>query len=95
MINEPLKNEQPCPIHRVGNRLLFDRSLVDKATTEQPEYVMCIDTYDKNAPTYCLVRKAGGGVEVLLGKTMRDEKEFKQEVENLAKYFNAKVVQEK
>ena len=29
--------------------------------------------------------------EILLTKTMRDENEFKQEVENLAKYFNADV----
>jgi hypothetical protein len=28
---------------------------------------------------------------MLLCKTMRDEEEFKQEVENLAKYFNADV----
>jgi hypothetical protein len=27
----------------------------------------------------------------MLSKTMHDEKEFKQEVENLAKYFNADV----
>jgi hypothetical protein len=52
---------------------------------------MGVDTYDKDALAYCLSRKVDGVIEILLCKTMRDEKEFKQEVENLAKYFNADV----
>jgi len=62
-----------------------------KATIKQPEYVMGVDTYDKDNLAYCFGRIADGVFEIMLAKTMRDEKEFKQEVENLAKYFNANV----
>ena len=70
---------------------LFDKDLLEKATTKQPEYAVCVDTYDKEALAYCFVRKVDGVVEIMLAKTMRNGKEFKQEVENLSKYFNAKV----
>ena len=52
---------------------------------------MGVDTYDKDALAYCFGRKVDGVFEIMLTKTMRDENEFKQEVENLAKYFNADV----
>jgi hypothetical protein len=67
----------------------FDKALLKRATIKQIEYVMGVDTYDKDALTYCLGRKVDGMFEIILTKTMRDEKEFKQEVENLIKYFNA------
>lgn len=70
---------------------LFDNALLEKATIKNHEYVMGVDTYDKDALAYCLSRKVDGVVEILLCKTMRDENEFKQEIENLAKYFNADV----
>jgi hypothetical protein len=70
---------------------LFDKELLEKATIKQPEYVMGVDTYDKDTLVYCFGRKVDGVFEVMLSKTMRDENEFKQEVENLAKYFNADV----
>lgn len=53
-----------------------------------------IDTYDKNNNTYVLCRKFNNTTEILLAKTIRDEKAFKKEVDNLAKYFNAIVVKE-
>lgn len=74
-----------------GGSFLFEKALLDKATINHPEYVMGIDTYDKDALAYCFGRKVDGVFEVMLSKTMRNEKEFKQEVENLAKYFNADV----
>ena len=46
---------------------------------------------DKNTLAYCFGRKVDGVFEIMPAKTMRDIKEFKQEVENLAKYFNADV----
>ena len=55
------------------------------------KYTIGVDTYDKNFPTYCLCRLKGETVEVLLSKTMRDEKEFEREVQDLAKYFNADI----
>lgn len=55
----------------------------------KPQYIISIDTYDKNVFAYCLSRKTNEVVEILLCKTMKDETEFKQEVDNLVKYFNA------
>ena len=83
---------QPSCLGAVSGSFLFDKALLEKATIKQPEYVMGVDTYDKDALAYCFVRKVDGVFfEIMLSKKMRDEKEFKQEVENLAKYFNADV----
>jgi len=70
---------------------LFNKALLEKAIIKQPEYIMGVDTYDKDALAYCFGRKVDGVFEIMLSKTMRDENEFKQEVENLAKHFNADV----
>ena len=78
-------------IAAVSGSFLFDIALLEKAIIKQPEYVMGVDTYDKDALAYCFGRKVDGVFEIMLTKTMRDENEFKQEVENLAKYFNADV----
>ena len=82
---------QPSCLGAVSGSFLFDKALLEKATIKLPEYVMGVDTYDKDALAYCFGRKVDGVFEVMLSKTMRDENEFKQEVENLAKYFNADV----
>jgi hypothetical protein len=84
-LNSPLRKGA------VSGSFLFDKSLLEKATIKHPYYAMGVDTYDKDALAYCLSRKVDGVIEILLCKTLRDEKEFKQEVENLAKYFNADV----
>ena len=87
-----LENEnQPSCLGAVSGSFLFDKSLLEKAIIKQPEYVIGVDTLDKDALAYCFGRKVDGVLEIMLSKTMRDEKEFKQEVENLAKYFNADV----
>ena len=82
---------QPSCLGAVSGSFLFDKALLEKATIKQPEYVIGVDTYDKDTLAYCFGRKVDGVFEIILAKTMRDEKEFKQEVENLAKYFNADV----
>ena len=87
--NEPQKPQ--LNIGAVSGSFLFDKALLEKATIKQQECVMGVDTYDKDALAYCFGRKVEGVFEIMLAKTMRDEKEFKQEVENLAKYFNADV----
>jgi len=87
--NEPQKPQ--LNIGAVSGSFFFDRALLEKAIIKQPEYVMGVDTYDKNALAYCFGRKVDGVLEIMLSKTIRDEEEFKQEVENLAKYFNADV----
>ena len=53
---------------------------------------MGINTYDKETMAYCLGIKKDGFFEVLLAKTMNDEKEFNEEVQNLVKYFDATTV---
>lgn len=78
----------------VSGSFLFDKSLLEKTAMKQPEYVIGVYTCDQNALAYCFGRKVDGVFEIILAKTMRDEKEFQQEVENLAKYFNASVFSE-
>lgn len=87
--NTPL--QPSLDIAGVSGSFVFDKALLEKLTIKQPYYAMGVDTYDKDALAYCLSRKVDGVVEILLCKTMRDETEFKQEVENVAKYFNADV----
>ena len=78
-------------IGSVSGSFLFDKDLLEKATIKHPKYVIGVDTYDKDALTYCFGRILYGVFEIMLSKTMRDKKEFRQEVENLVKYFNADV----
>ncbi len=59
---------------------------------EEPIYSIGVDQYDKNVNVYCLIKKFNGETEIIIQKTIRDEDEFKQEVDNLAKYFNAKIL---
>lgn len=93
-MEETSKNNETAQlgIGAVSGSFLFDKTLLEKVTIKQPEYVIGVDTYDKDALAYCFGRKVDGVFEIMLSKTMRDEKEFKQEVENLAKYFNANVL---
>ena len=87
-MNNSEQKPQSCQTDVCGS-FLFDKALLEKAIIKQPEYVIGVDTYDKDALAYCFGRKVDGVFEIMLSKTMRDEKEFKQEVENLAKHFNA------
>lgn len=84
-----------CTIPSVSGSFIFDKDLIEKAmTVNKPYYTLGVDTYDKNNLAYCLTRKIDGVIEVLLSKTMRDEIEFKQEVETLAGFFNADIFKE-
>ena len=56
--------------------------------------IISISTTDKKCLTYCLARDINGIFEVLLSKSMTDDSDFEEEVENLAKYFNAEIVKE-
>jgi len=58
------------------------------------EYFIGVDTYDKDFSTYSLVQKTNDRLFVLLSKTIRDKNEFKGEVDNLSKYFNAPIMEE-
>lgn len=92
---EKLKHEaQSKALHiaDVSGSSVFNKELIEKAmTTDKPYYAIGVDTYDKDNLAYCLTRKIGDTIEVLLSKVSREETEFRQEVENLAKYFEADV----
>lgn len=72
---------------------LFKR--LEKLRKENPEYVIGVDLNDEGASGYCLVKKIGKTMTVLLCKGINDKDEFELEVNNLAKYFNAKIIREK
>lgn len=79
----------------ISNNFVFNHNLLTQLTQkESPNYYIGVDTYDKNALAYCLTRRLDGKTEIILLKTMASEKEFKEEVENISKYFNAKVLKE-
>lgn len=59
---------------------------------EPPKHIIGVDTQDKDKNAYCLTRHFNGTVEILLSKTIRDENEFQDEVENLQKYFDAIII---
>lgn len=94
MLNDSEQNTQ-FYLDNVSNNFLFNKSSYEKAIIKQYNYVMCVDRYDKNSLAYCFGKKIDGVFEILLTKTMRDrdKTEFNQEVENLAKYFNANVLE--
>lgn len=57
---------------------------------EPSKFTIGVDCHDKNVSAYTLFKETGNHVEILLSKKRTaSEEEFKQEVENLAKYFNA------
>ena len=76
-----------------SSSFIFGEDMIEKAmTADKPYYAIGVDTYDKDNLSYCLTRKIDGVIEVLLSKTMsEDERKFNQEVDNLAKYFDADV----
>lgn len=87
-----LTEKEALHIGGVSGSFVFDKELIEKAmTTDKPYYAIGVDTYDKDNLAYCLTRKIGDTIEVLLSKVSRKETEFRQEVENLAKYFEADV----
>lgn len=61
-------------------------------------YIMGVDTYEENQTSgYCLMRISDNPEKyppmVILSKQGRSDEEFHRECRNLAKYFNAKIVQ--
>lgn len=77
---------------------LFDQKLLKRALatskSNPPRFYIGMNALDKKALSYCLMRKFNGIMEVVLAKTMRDETLFNQEVDNLAKYFEAEKINE-
>ena len=87
-----MNEENKLNLGGVSSSFVFDKELIEKAiTADKPYYAIGVDTYDKNNLAYCLTRKTGDTIEVLLSKVSREETKFWQEVDNLAKYFDADV----
>lgn len=83
-------------IEKINGKYLFDQKLIESiATSEKPFYVIGVDAYDKEVFAYCLFRKKENGIEVLVSKRMKDEEEFRKDVETLAKIFEADVYKTK
>ena len=61
---------------------------------KEPRFIIGVDTYDKKNNAYCLTMKFDKTTFILLSKTIRDENEFQDEVENLQKYFDATIIKE-
>lgn len=62
---------------------------IDSSKIVEPKYFIGTDTYDKDVAAYCLVRRIGTSSDIILSKTMKNDKKFNLEVKNLTKYFNA------
>jgi|GEM_PF-3514173 len=87
-----IKNVKPLlQQHNVSSSFVFDPALLDKIKGDAPIYSIGVDTYDEKSLAYCFCKHLDGKVEILLAKTMRSKKDFKEEVSNLSKYFNAKI----
>lgn len=85
---------QPCTKPNVSSSFVFDPDLLDKIKGNAPIYSIGVDTYDEKSLAYCLCKHLDGKTEIMLAKTMRSKKGFKEEVSNLSKYFNAKIFRE-
>lgn len=72
------ENKQSCQT-AVSGSTVFSKELLDKITVEKPYYCIGVDNYDKKALAYCLSRKV-------------NEDEFKNEVNNLSKYFDCEII---
>ena len=69
------------------------KAQLEKVKNQKVRYAICTDLYDKNAKAYCLVKYTEDKkMEVILTKTTREDT-FMEEVENLAKYFNAEIIE--
>jgi len=91
-----MKTEKKLPdeVKKLEAGYVFSNALMQEWSLgkEISKYVIGVDTYDHSSMSYCLVKKVGEKMEVMLSKRMFDKEEFDEEVKNLAKYFNAKIV---
>lgn len=69
-----------------------DKTIINNQSSKQSYYIMGIDTYDEDILVYCLFRYVNGKFEILLNKKNNNKNEFKQEIENISKYFNAEII---
>ena len=92
MTKAKIKNVKPLLQQaNVSSSFVFDPALLDKLKGDVPTYSIGVDTYDEKSLAYCFCKHLDGKIEILLAKTMKSKKDFKEEVTNLSKYFNAKI----
>ncbi len=63
-------------------------------TSDGQKFFIGVDTYNEDNMAYCLARELNGVKEIINIKKMRDKDAFEQEVNNIAKYFEAVVIRE-
>jgi len=63
----------------------------DSKTTNKCFFTIGADGFNGDY-SYCLTRNLNGEVEIILSKTVKEKTQFKDEVMNLAKYFNASII---
>ena len=69
------------------------KTIIEKLENDPIEYYIGIDSYsDDGVSSYCLGYRQGNIFRVLLAKTERNPYIFKEEVDNLTKYFNAEQI---
>lgn len=68
---------------------LFNKS--PELAAIEPRYVIGVD-WGLNEGAYCLTRILNNSTEAIIVKRIADKKELEEEVANIAKYFNAKVI---
>jgi hypothetical protein len=69
----------------------IDKKLIQDLDNTKPYYLIGTDNYDKDVFCYCLCRKIDNNIEVILSKRIKDKKQFYNEVENIAKYFDVDI----
>jgi hypothetical protein len=56
------------------------------------KFIIGVNTYDKDIFAYSLIGVVNGVFEVINSKVLKDKEQFMDEVKNMSKYFNAKIV---
>ena len=84
----------------MDNKLLpesipHEKDILEYAKNNQPQYIIGVDSYDKENLAYTLARNVNGKVEFLVSKSTNDDTEFKEQIRVLSKVFNADVYEEK
>lgn len=72
------------------NKAMMGACMDKTPMIEESRFVLSTDTY--GIPTYVLARVTGKSVEIILNKSIHDKVSFEEEVSNLQKYFNAKLI---
>lgn len=78
------------------DQCVFDPKLLESLYPEAPKYVMGADISNTDINSYCLAleTKEAPYMKILLSKTAPSSREFREEIDNIAKYFNVSILKE-